>query len=76
MHPNINSRELFELTERIKRLTLAEQVYLIELVTAGLRKTHLTDHEAMGKDLAEMAADPAVQTEIALWSGADADAPR
>lgn len=56
-----NSNELHELQERIAKLTPEEQLYLVERVLAKIRDKHFTDHEALDRDMAEMAADPGMQ---------------
>jgi hypothetical protein len=56
-----NRDELFDLQQRIARLTPEDQLYLVERVLAGIRHAHFTDHEAMRKELEAMAADPGIQ---------------
>lgn len=71
---NANWNELHDLTERIGRLSPAEQMYLIQQIAGGIQDKHFTDHAAIEKGLDEMAADPAIQEEIALWNGTEAHA--
>lgn len=72
---NANWKELCDLQERIGRLTVAEQLYLIGRVVGDIQHNHFTDHAAIEKGLDAMAADPAVRAEIALWNESEAHAP-
>lgn len=49
----MDGKELHELLDRIGKLPVAEQVFVMEMIAAGLRKQHFTDHEAEAKKWAE-----------------------
>jgi len=49
---NWDFKELHELAERTARLPMRDQLYLIEMILAGIRKTHLTDYEAIKQEIA------------------------
>jgi hypothetical protein len=56
-----NHDELYQLRERIAKLTPEEQLLLAEGILADIRRGHFTDHEADRKALQEMLADPDYQ---------------
>ena len=48
-----NQKELHELQDRITRLSVGDQLYLIARVAGRLHHDHFTDHEAGAKAWAE-----------------------
>jgi hypothetical protein len=56
MTPNHN--ELYELRERIAKLTREEQLMLAEDILRTIRKEHFTDHEANRRAMEAMLNDP------------------
>jgi hypothetical protein len=60
----MNSSVLTEIEERINHLSFNEQMWLIERIAHGLRKTTWAGRVAWESELAAMAADPAIQREL------------
>jgi hypothetical protein len=48
-----NRNELYELLERVGKLSVADQVLVMEKIAAGLRTRHFADPEAGAKQWAE-----------------------
>ncbi|HEY8504347.1 MAG TPA: hypothetical protein VIL46_07170 [Gemmataceae bacterium] len=71
----MNYEEMAEIEQRVARLTVEDQLYLIERLLRNLRVEKFTDHAAMEKDLREMAEDPDVRRELELWRKSDAHTP-
>jgi hypothetical protein len=57
-------QELFEIEQRIAQLPPGEQLRLIERLIGRLRSAYFTDHEALQRNLREMASDPDIQREL------------
>jgi hypothetical protein len=53
--------ELYQLRERIAKLTPEEQLLLAEGILADIRRDHFTDHEADRKAMEERLTDPGFQ---------------
>jgi hypothetical protein len=56
----MTDKEKYEIVERIKALPVVEQLAFIEDLVRNLRMAH-TDHEAMAREMEEMANDPDFQ---------------
>jgi len=56
-----NHDELYQLRERIAKLTPGEQLLLAEGILANIRRAHFTDHEALDRSLREMMEDKGFQ---------------
>ena len=52
----MNFQELHDLKERIAKLTVPEQLYLISQIAGRVVRDHFTDHEAEAKANAEFVA--------------------
>jgi hypothetical protein len=50
-----NGNELSDLQERIRSLSVTDQLYLLARIADGLRREHFTDHEADEKAAAAFA---------------------
>jgi hypothetical protein len=57
----MKSEDVYDLEERIAQLSLGDQIHLLEAVLGRIRQKYFTDHEAMERDIAAMAADPDIQ---------------
>ena len=67
--------EVFELYQRIAQLPPANQFYLVELVLSGIRKTHFAAHDAIQREIAELANGHAQrQTQAGRVEGAEREA--
>ena len=53
--------EMHTLEERIATLPPEDQLHLLEWIGSHIRRTYFTDHDALGRAMAEMAADPGMQ---------------
>jgi hypothetical protein len=58
------STTLLEIERQIHQLQPDEQLWLIERLVHGLRRHSLQEQAALEKDLAAMAADPQIQSEL------------
>jgi hypothetical protein len=56
----MTDREKYEIVQRIRALPVLEQLEIIEDLVRNLSMAH-TDHEAMAREMEEMANDPAMQ---------------
>ncbi len=60
----MNVTALTDLEDRIDRLTIDEQLCLMERLARRLRKSRLEDQPVLDHELAAMAADPEIQREL------------
>jgi hypothetical protein len=60
----MNSKVLDRLNADIQRLTLAEQVWLMERLVQSIRVKTMRQQHVIENQLAAMAADPEIQREI------------
>jgi len=56
----MTSREKYELEQAIGKLPLVEQLEIVEAILRNLRRAN-EDHEAMAREVEEMAKDPDMQ---------------
>ncbi len=60
----MNTMILNQIEDSVSRLTLDEQLWLIERLAHRIRQRTLLQHPFIVSDLAAMAADPAIQAEL------------
>ena len=60
----MNSSILFEIERKIRELSQKEQLWLIERLAHCLRESTLKDQSILENQLAAMASDPEVQSEL------------
>ena len=60
----MNSSVLFEIERKIRELSQKEQLWLIERLAHGLRERTLKDQRILENQLAAMASDPEIQSEL------------
>lgn len=60
----MNSSVLFEIERKIRELSQKEQLWLIERLARGLRERTLKDQGILENQLAAMASDPEIQSEL------------
>lgn len=60
----MNSSDLVEIEQRISELSQKEQLLLIERLAYNLRESTLKDQGLLENQLAAMASDPEIQSEL------------
>ncbi|MFZ5994953.1 MAG: hypothetical protein ACOYU4_08215 [Thermodesulfobacteriota bacterium] len=60
----MNSSDLVEIEQRISELSQKEQLLLIERLAYNLRESALKDQGLLENQLAAMASDPEIQSEL------------
>ena len=70
------TKEILDLLERIGRLSVADQLYLLARAADRMRKTHFFDHEAAERSLNELVNSPLMRGEEIPYPVPEQYAPR